>query len=326
MNKFAKGLSIQITGVILFIIGLVCLKLITPLTLELGNSYLVLVVSFVLSLGLLSFAVAVYNKGRRLRLPSAAEVLAKKIPHVLYLRSFESQTVTNQAPSDDIHDALELQLPLLSSSSEEEKLAKALRVIGPGLTVGTPGEKISPFGFIRVYIVNNDWMSEVEKLMTDARLVVIRIGDTPGVVRELERARQLLPPERIVLLLPEESFLIRDPGEMDTGIQLLSYGPYGARDQVELCPGVTVPILKRHSTEIKYSVAAIVYFDSDWVAHPRPLGDIVINFTHAIDKAFKPVYKQLGVRKGIRLYQVMIILSGILGVGLMALFTYGGRK
>ena len=326
MNRSSKGLSIQITGVILIVVGVICLNIITRVIFEVRNDYLLPVGSYILSLGLAAGGVSLYNKGRRLRIPSVEEILAKKIPYVLYLRPFESQTDTNRPPGDDITDALALQLPLIPFSSEEEKLAKAMRIIGPGLTIGRPDEKSFPLGFIRLYVAtHDDWKKKVEELMADARLVILRLGNTPGLIWELEKAREVLTPERIVLLLPKESSLVRGPGERDIGLQLSPRGPYGAREKDELRPGLTVPVLRLTSIKVKYSVAGIVYFDSDWVGHARPLSDFVINFTHAIDKAFKPVYKRLGVRKGIRVYQIMAILFVIVLVGFIFLANYFGK-
>jgi hypothetical protein len=320
MNRFQRGRVFQIIGVILLLVGLVCFVITFPGNWKLGDDFYFLALVFhVLSGGLLGCAVTVYNKGRRLRLQFGDEVLAKGQPYVLYLRSFDSQTVTNRIPLDELN----VIVPPIKFSSEEEKLAKALRVIGPGITVAKPGEEWPSLGFSRLKIVNNDWLSTVEGLISDARLVVVRIDKTSGVLSELKVARKLLNPERLVLLVPKESDLIRDFSERDTGIQLLPYGPHGARWEVELSPGLTSPILKvPFRDKVRYSCAGIIYFDSDWVGHSRLLSDMTINFTHALDRAFKPVYKQLGVKKGIRLYQVMAVLVGIYMVAFLALYKY----
>jgi hypothetical protein len=219
---------------------------------------------------------------------------------VLYLRSFVSDTITSKIPEDP-----NPVIPPMLISSEEEKLARALRVVGPGITVGRPGEELPSLGFNRLYVDDHEWQAKVRKLISNASLVVLRIGDTSGLRWELETARELLVPERLVLLVPNDS--------------ALAYKPM-ARD-VELCSGLTAPTFKGKVIRNTSSVG-LIYFDSEWTGHSVPLSQYTITVKHALDKAFAPVFKQLNVKTGFQTYRLSpFILIAVL-IALIALFTY----
>jgi hypothetical protein len=114
---------------------------------------------------------------------------------VLYLRSFVSDMIDNQSNT------------WLGIPSEEDVLVESLEQIGPVLAIGRPGEKLSTTGSARLYVTDDDWQAIAGKLMASARLVVIRAGSTPGVRWELERVRQKLPAEKVVLWFPARGLL-----------------------------------------------------------------------------------------------------------------------
>ena len=107
-------------------------------------------------------------------------------PPVVYLRSF-----------DDDQRAARIKGAL----TEEEHLGKVLSQLGPFVAVGRPGEALPAMGASRVYLGDDEWQPAVEKLVQQARLVVIRTGGTQGLAWEVERAARLLTPERLVLLV-----------------------------------------------------------------------------------------------------------------------------
>ena len=107
-------------------------------------------------------------------------------PPVVYLRSF-----------DDDQRAARIKGAL----TEEEHLGKVLSQLGPFVAVGRPGEPLPAMGASRVYLGDDEWQAAVEKLVTQARLVVIRTGGSKGLEWEVERAARLLTPERLLLLV-----------------------------------------------------------------------------------------------------------------------------
>jgi hypothetical protein len=119
--------------------------------------------------------------------PLPAEHLATlDRPPVVYLRSF-----------DDDQRAARIKGAL----TEEEHLGKVLSQLGPFVAVGRPGEPLPAMGASRVYLGDDEWQTAVEKLVQQARLVVIRTGGTKGLEWEVERAARLLTPERLLLLV-----------------------------------------------------------------------------------------------------------------------------
>ena len=72
----------------------------------------------------------------------------------------------------------------------------------PMVTVGRPDEASPAVGAVRMYLPRDDWQAPVRELMRRARPVVVVLGDGPGVLWELNEAMRILPPERLVLVVP----------------------------------------------------------------------------------------------------------------------------
>ncbi len=140
----------------------------------------------------LPLPLAGFYLARRLRARSALAALqADPRTPVLYLRSFQA---------DQLDEALR------SSErpwTEETEMVANLEVIGPVLAIGKPGEKLSHLGAARLYVSDLEWQNVVRQLMEGVRLVVIRVGNTPGIQWELSCAREL-PGEKIVLWFPQK--------------------------------------------------------------------------------------------------------------------------
>ncbi|MFJ8645904.1 hypothetical protein ACIRNI_07250 [Streptomyces sp. NPDC093546] len=135
---------------------------------------------------------------------SPAEVADE--PFVLYLRSFTDDPERRRG---DINATPGIGGMLgdltLSSYSEEEQLAAVLeRKVAPMVAVGRPGEPLPEVGARRMYLPLDAWQEPVLELMRRARLVVLALGPGPGTMWELVQAARLLPPERLVLLVPLE--------------------------------------------------------------------------------------------------------------------------
>jgi len=188
--------------------------------------------------GILPLAGSLLLLGRRLRRPDPARVIeADTRPPVLYLRSFR----------DDGKEAdILMSASSLKSQTAEEQLERLLqKTVGPVLAIGKPGEVLAQIGAARVYVEDERWQEVVGRLMQAASLVVLRMGDTPGILWELERVRREVPPEKVLLLLP-----------------FSDWQSYEAVEQkVFSCLGLNPPS--------QGEVAQVLYFSPEWKARAR---------------------------------------------------------
>jgi len=137
----------------------------------------------------LPIAAALFLLGRRLRVPDAYEVMERDPrPPVVYLRSFAADGAGESGT--------------FVRRSDEEKLMKLLRQTGPVIAVGKPNERLAPLGAARLYVSERRWQEVVDLILREARLIVIRAGNTPGLLWEMRRLRERVSPERILLFNP----------------------------------------------------------------------------------------------------------------------------
>ncbi len=135
---------------------------------------------------------------RRYDAVSADEAMAlDPRPPVLYLRSFHDDDV---ALIDDGGSAFTRHvMQAISPPSPEQEMADILRRVGPVVAIGKPGEPLPQLGAARLYVSNDQWQGKVVELMSVARLVVVRLGGSAGVLWEVEQALAKLPRQRLVL-------------------------------------------------------------------------------------------------------------------------------
>jgi hypothetical protein len=109
---------------------------------------------------------------------------------VLYLRSFRDDR------EKDVDDGAE-------NETYEETLALMLSQVGQLVCIGHPAERLPEPGALRLYYRQQDegWRDIILGMMPVAELVVMRAGITRGLSWEMEQVRDLLPPEKFVLLL-----------------------------------------------------------------------------------------------------------------------------
>jgi hypothetical protein len=150
---------------------------------------------------------------------------------VLYLRSFEDE------------DRL---------SVEEEELARVLRHVGPFVAVGRPGEALPALGAARMYLTDDEWQGEVERLMHQASLVILLAGRTPGLGWELRKCRELLNPLRLVILIPSEQDYLRDFVDMLKRSANIDLGT------------VTAKVQRERLSHYKGRLLGAVVFDAEW--------------------------------------------------------------
>lgn len=202
---------------------------------------------FVLMGGLLIFVILgarCLAHAKRFEACPASEVLAKDTrPPVLYLRSF----------GDDPKAAQRASMAGFSFNTEEGEIAEIVKSIGPLVAIGRPDEELSYFGAARVYVGAGDWQERVRELLSQARLVIIRAGETAGLSWELEQCAKVVRPERLIILIPfsrrrYEEFCLKSANSFPRGLP-----EYAGRRVNET------------------TIRAVLYFDADWTPHLLPI-------------------------------------------------------
>ncbi len=163
---------------------------------------LLIVLASLLIGGTISFlGVYVFNFGRRMVTPTAAEKLRRdpRCP-ILYLRSFSEDKLTRNT-----HMMVLPGLVLLRTlRTEEEQISRTFDRLGPVIAIGAPGEKLPPLGAARLQVPQEQWQAEVRALMAKAQLLLIKAGTTPGVCLEIRLSVEQNRPESLLLLVPVE--------------------------------------------------------------------------------------------------------------------------
>ena len=88
------------------------------------------------------------------------------------------------------------------ATTVEEKLAAAMRHVGPFVAIGRPGETLPELGAARMYVSDDHWQDEIVALMERARIVLLRIGDTPGFWWEVQQVLERVEIDRVVFFFP----------------------------------------------------------------------------------------------------------------------------
>ncbi|MEU7475048.1 hypothetical protein AB0A63_03625 [Lentzea sp. NPDC042327] len=191
----------------------------------------------------IAYFVLRYSRPRAVR--GAAQALrADWRRPVLYLRDFGD----DQAAS--VVDGQEEMAwtGMVSILSREEQLIGALGAYGPVVAVGIPGEDVPRLGAARFYLPGDDWQSGVLRLMDQAQLIVLRLGDGDGVWWEVDQACRTQPPGKLVLLVPG--------GRPDLAQRLETHLP----------TPLGVPVDENRWT------SAVVAFGPDWEPHVQRVG------------------------------------------------------
>jgi TM2 domain-containing membrane protein YozV len=140
-----------------------------------------------------------WKKSRQYGALDADQAMARDPrPPVLYLRSFadDGAALMGEQSFLERHGAL-----IVAPVTPEQEMADILDAIGPVVAIGKPGEPLPELGAARLYVSDDQWQAKVDELMRVARLVVIRVGSSPGLLWEIEQALAHLPRQRVVLAL-----------------------------------------------------------------------------------------------------------------------------
>lgn len=182
--------------------------------------------------GLLLFLL---DRGDRHLAPGGGEAMRRdKRAPVLYLRPFEAETV------------LTLQERLLARILERD--------VGPFVAIGKPGERLPQLGAARMYERDfakdgRDWQVFVREMLLRAGLVLIVPGRSTGVAWEIAQCREVLAPQRLVVLLP---------GSLES---------YPAFCGFAAQAGLALPQVRALGWNAPSDLIGVITFDATWTAH-----------------------------------------------------------
>jgi len=91
------------------------------------------------------------------------------------------------------------------SPSFEELLADEFQSVGPPIIVGAPGERLPRLGASRAYFADREWKDAVGRLIEEAVIVIIIIGDTESLFWELSTAVARRTWNSVILVVPPVS-------------------------------------------------------------------------------------------------------------------------
>ena len=213
-----------------------------------------------------------YNMGRRLGAALRKAFPADRKDAVVYLRSFQEDSKTSEGVGSGVA------FGGFSTTTEEEQLVLALAEVGPVIAVGQPGEELPPLGAVRLNFTHEEWQHEVEDLLRQAALVVIR----PGAFSHIRKAVEIVAPERLLLVIAGRQGKHQDIDLGKFGLQINSLIP--------------TPIPAAYATKRLYglgTVRAFVRFGERWQPELLPLTVSLVPFLkRSVTKRLVPYYRE----------------------------------
>jgi hypothetical protein len=148
-----------------------------------------------LGTGLVVGGIALHRRGQAMLQPSADELRAadRRRPVVL-LRSFGDEDLSVVAVRTHGHAVRLARL--------EEAIADRLRLFGPLVAIGSPGEALPTLGAARSYHSDMEWRWAVGGLMREALLIVMVAGLTAGLRWEIEAIVREEHLPKLLILMP----------------------------------------------------------------------------------------------------------------------------
>lgn len=210
-----------------------------------------------------------WQQGARHLAPSGADAMrSDRRPPILYLRSFETERSTVVL-------------------YWEQTLARILAEIGPFVAIGKPGEPLPPLGASRFYERHfahdgRDWRIFVRDMLARAGLVFVVPGATTGLAWELTQCREVLRPERLLILL-----------------QARSAAAFAAFRAAATQAGLAIPDIAGLHEGGKDDFIGVLRFKPDWTAYfspfpPRAFEPHTEQDEHRLRRGLRPVLAQQG--------------------------------
>jgi hypothetical protein len=272
----ATGIGLKRAGIALIVLGGLLYAALGGID---ENAFAFLAVPLMIGGVLLHFRGRQHAARALARSPSSP--LRDSKPHVLYLRSFETDPAT-------------VVKKLFSGfTTEEEQLADVLRPFGELIAIGRPGEPLPLPGAARMYATESEWKELVLDRMRAAPLVLIRAGAGPGLAWEIGQAFSTLRPEQIVVLV----------------LNLTLYDYHVFTNQIREHAGLILPPiepcgLKWTAVDIRYNATkalpGFVTFSDGWSPAFLPLPFTLTRMGYndlkkAFNAALRPVFDRHGM-------------------------------
>jgi hypothetical protein len=122
---------------------------------------------------------------RRVRLSANELLAADDRPPILFLRSFRDDQVS--LPFSPKRTWLGRMLALWQPRQPcDHLLLDEGTPLGPVVALGSPRDRVPPYGVSRGYFENKNWQQAVETLAADAQAIVICLDDTEGIWWEVD--------------------------------------------------------------------------------------------------------------------------------------------
>lgn len=202
MHKYLK-IVVKILGILLLLLSVVLFRAAFRLDDPSGDF---LFIGSLLGLVSAGAGTYLYRKAKYIGLKRGEEVLEtdQRAP-ILYLRSFIDDPTAGQAMNDSLLARfLTLGTPQ-NLNSEEEQMERAVAKFGPFVAIGDPKERIPQLGAARLYTENDKWQEVVTELIQLSRLVILRVGKTPGFWWEVETVMRNKNHQDLLFLLPDNT-------------------------------------------------------------------------------------------------------------------------
>lgn len=117
---------------------------------------------------------------------------------VLILRSFNDDSIKLEKPKWQ-RSRTEI------AYTFEEMIALQMRVRGPVIAIGAPGEVLPKIGAARSYYTDDTWQEQAEQMVYDASHIVMFIGTTEGLGWEIRRIATKGMLHKLILVFPPVS-------------------------------------------------------------------------------------------------------------------------
>ncbi|QID17426.1 hypothetical protein G3580_07060 [Nitrogeniibacter mangrovi] len=133
-------------------------------------------------------------------MPSATEVLARdRRPPVVFLRPFDED-------AERTYDVISTGETSTTITAKAEDFLLALNAVGPLISIAQPSRLarwgMHPFGAYRDFIGAGDWQARVTNWLDRAGMVVLAMGDSPGIEWEIAQVRRHIRPQSLLVYLP----------------------------------------------------------------------------------------------------------------------------
>jgi hypothetical protein len=197
-------------------------------------------------------SIALVARGRRMRLGGAERLLTKdaRAP-IVYLRPFGADRAEI---GKRMSSRVRISLSERFVKTYEQRLARALRKIGPFVAVGNPAERLPLLGAARMYAADEDWQATVGELIGRAGVVLLHAGEGDGFTWEVQHVIKHCAAARAILSLPLDASRKEPSRQQRYDAFRRRFGHVFPRPLPEA---------------IGY--CQFVYFDADWT--PRLLGE-----------------------------------------------------